>query len=157
VTNKLSQSKLRAFYAAVGRFVLTWAEVETYLDILVLQLNRGAQRAVPHQLIGKIKFVRNALEPNREEPHAAAALNLVAEIERLSSTRHDFIHGSRLGHSVKRSVLSFKLGRLLQPPDKPRRRPVTVTADEVEKTTDQLYELGGKMLDVLEALVTPAH
>lgn len=153
MANKLTPSKMRSLYAAIGRFTLTWADVETYLDVLVLKLRQPTERRLPHQLAEKIKFVRTAIQAERAAPYAKDARSLIDEIEALAETRHNYIHGSRIGHSVERSVLSVTLGRLLQPPKKARGKPVYVTAAEIEKTTDHLYELGGKMLDLLDQIV----
>jgi hypothetical protein len=153
MANKLTQKKIDAFHAAIGRFALTWAEVETYLDLLVLKL-RKPPKGVSHQLSAKIKFVRDALK-DESAPFAKTALRVIAEIEKLADTRHDYIHGGRIGHSVERHTLSMTLGRLLQPRWQDHRPPVRVTAADVEKVTDRLYEIGGELLDLLETLVTP--
>ena len=143
---------MQSLYAAVGRFVLTWADVETYLDLLVLKLRQPTVRRLSHQLSEKIEFVRTAIQSESAAPCAKDTRSLIDEIERLAETRHDYIHGSRIGHSIEQSVLSVTLGRLLQPPKKPRRKPVHVTAPEIEKTADHLYDLGGNMLDLLERI-----
>jgi hypothetical protein len=153
LANKLTNSKRNAFYAAIGRFVLTWAEVETYLDLLVLKLHHPSDD-VSHQLSAKIKFVRKTLR-SESVPASANILRVISEIEQLADTRHDYVHGARIKLSFERSVLSITLGRLLQPRSQSRRRPVQVTAAEIEKVSDRLYELGGELLDVLESLVTP--
>jgi hypothetical protein len=152
MANKLTQKKIGEFHAAIGRFVLTWGEVETYLDLLVLKL-RKPSKEVSHQLSAKIKFVRDALK-GESAPYAKTTLALIAEIEKLADTRHDYVHGSRIRHSVERHTLSMTLGRLLQPRWQKRRMPVRVTAADVEKVTDRLYEIAGELLDLLEALVT---
>jgi hypothetical protein len=152
VTNKLTPSKIRSFHAAIGRFVLTWAEVETYLDLLVLKLRKPDQK-LPHQLAGKIQFIRAALQTERGRGYEKEASKMIDEIEGLADTRHDYVHGSRIGFSVERSVLHVKLGRLLQPTSKPRRKAVQVTAAEIENTTSRLYEVGGELLDLLESMV----
>lgn len=152
MANRITQAKLDALYAAIGRFVLTWADVETYLDLLVLKLRTGLQDEMPHQLARKIKFARKRLQ-SLHIPAAGVGLHLLEEIEQLADTRHDYIHGARIGHSFRESKLTVTLGRLLQPPSRPRRKPVKMTAQEIEKTTDRLYDIGGEMLDVLEDLI----
>jgi hypothetical protein len=153
MANRFTKKKLDAFYAAIGRFVVTWAEVELYLDLLALKMRRPTED-VSHQLQAKINFVREAFQVENS-PFANEALKLIAEIEGLANTRHDYVHGARIGHSFKRSALSVKLGRLLQPRSKPRKKPVRVTTAEIEVNTDQLYFIGGKLLDLLENLATP--
>lgn len=151
MVNRITQAKLDALYVAVGRFVLTWADIEMYLDLLVLKL-RKSQKNIPHQLAPKIKFARRHLEPLNTSI-AQQALRLLKEIEELAETRHDYIHGARIGHAVRNSKLSVTLGRMLQPKSRPRRMPIKVTAAEIEKTTDRLYAIGGELLDVLDGLL----
>jgi len=151
VANKLTKSKRDAFYAAIGRFVLTWAEVEVYLDLLVLKL-RDPTEDVSHQLSAKIQFIRKTLR-SKSTSGAMNILRLISEIEKLSDTRHDYVQGARIKLSFERSELSVTLGRLLQPRSQLRKNPVRVTATEIEKVTDQLDALGGELLDALETLV----
>lgn len=148
MANRITRAKLDTLYGAIGRFVLTWSEVETYLDLLVLKL-RKSETKLPHLLADKIKFARKLLEP----PNTSAArnvLSLLQEIEEFSNARHDYIHGARIGHSFRSSKLSVTLGRLLQPQWRQRRKPTKVTAAEIEEMTDRLYDLGGKLLDLLD-------
>jgi hypothetical protein len=133
---------------------MTWAEVETYLDLLVLRLRKPGQ-TVPHQLAGKIQFIRAALQSERATGYAKEAGKLIDEIGRLANTRHDYVHGSRISFSVERSALHVKLGRLLQPASKPRRKVVQVTAAEIENAADRLYDIGSELLDLLENMVRP--
>jgi hypothetical protein len=51
------------FYAAVGRFVLTWADLEVCLDLLLLKARSrhdSTQRKskIPYQFTEKISFIR---------------------------------------------------------------------------------------------------
>jgi hypothetical protein len=93
---KLSRKKIEAYYTALGRFVTVWAEVEQYLDLLVIIL---AKPDVPHQLSEKIAIIRRKL------PSASAILLLISDIGALADTRHDYVHGSMIGHTVTRSNL----------------------------------------------------
>jgi hypothetical protein len=144
-----THSELRSFYAAIGRFILMWADVENYLDLFVLMIRKPTDHRLPHQLAGKIKFVRDRLQ-FEQTANAPEALKIIDEIDGLANTRHDYIHGGRIGHSIEGAVLFMKLGRWLQPPNRPRRKTVQVSAAEVEEITDRLRELGSKMLDLLE-------
>ena len=60
-----THSQMRSFYAAIGRFVLTWADVENYLDLFVLMTRKPTDHRLPHQLAGKIKFVGIGFNSNR--------------------------------------------------------------------------------------------
>jgi hypothetical protein len=151
VANKLTKRKLVSFYAAIGRFVLTWAEVETFLDLLVIVL-RGSSQSLPHQLSGKLRFVRVALQSETAAPYARDVLPLIDEIEALADTRHDYVHGSIIAHAIEQSALTVTMGRLLQPPSKPRRKPVAVTMVQITRTADRLHEIGDQLLDLVDRL-----
>jgi hypothetical protein len=148
VANKIAKTKIDALYRALGRFILTWAEVELYLDLLVLVLRDG-EKTLPHTLGSKIKFARKNLQPLKSS-HAKVSLRLIGEIEQLANTRHDYIHGARIGFVLSRSELSVTLGRFLQPPSLPRRTPIKVTAANIEETSNRLYAIGGELLDALD-------
>jgi len=145
---KLSKKKIEAYYIALGRFVTEWAEVEQYLDLLVIIL---AKPDLPHQLSGKISVIRRKLGAS-QSPHASAILHLVNEIDALADTRHDYVHGSMIGHMVTRSNLTVTLARLLQPQKKTRRKPANVTAEQITDTADKLYKIGGELLELVAAL-----
>jgi hypothetical protein len=145
---KLSKRKIEAYYTALGRFVTVWAEVEQYLDLLMIVM---AKPDLPHQLSKKIATVRRKLKASHS-PHASAILKLVDDIEALSDTRHDYIHGSIIGHKVTRSNLTITLATFLQPRKKPRRKPTKVTAEQITDTTAQLYKIGGELLELVAAI-----
>lgn len=97
MANRITHSKLHAFYAAIGRFVMMWAELETYVDILLLKLRAGQPGRLPFQLNQKINLIRKALAGrNASDPLVREAIRIVDEIERLSDTRHDYVHGARM-------------------------------------------------------------
>lgn len=148
---KLTKKKIDAFYAALGRFVSEWAEVEKFLDLIVLVLARKKKPKLPFQLSGKIETIRSELR-NSQSPHATTVMRLLDEVEALSETRHDYIHGSVMEHVVTRSTLTVALGRLLQPSHKPRRPLMRVTAAQISTTADRLREIGDALLDLGDAL-----
>jgi len=156
MANKLTANKIREFHAAIGRFVLTWAEVEFGLDLLVIIMHRLSRRSgstPSHELSAKINLIRsktNALPCLSD--YRPAINGLINEIKSLSDTRHDYVHGAAVQHAIERSTLVVTMGRLLQPPKKPRRKPIRVTASLVTQTSDRLRAIGDQLLDLAETI-----
>ena len=73
---------------------------------------------------------------------------LIDEIQNLSETRHDYVHGAAMEYDVEQFTLSVKMGRLLQPLKKPRRKLIKVTASQIRQISDRLHEIGGELLDL---------
>jgi hypothetical protein len=57
VANRLTTAKLEAYYAAIGRFVVAWADMELCLDMLVLVAG-SPKYPLPHQLSEKIDLAK---------------------------------------------------------------------------------------------------
>jgi hypothetical protein len=155
MTNKLTGRKLDEFYAAIGRFVLTWAEVEFGLDLLVIIVRQhsASDTRLPHQLSAKIDFIRSQTKTIPCLNDYRLAINeIIDEIAILSDTRHDYVHGTALEHAIERSALVVSMGRLLQPPKKERRKSIRVTALLIKHTSDRLHAIGGQLLDLAEIL-----
>jgi hypothetical protein len=145
------------FHAAIGRFVLEWAGMEVSLDLLLLaaRLSREAtQRTpkLPHQFAEKIALIRSEIK-ELDSAYWAEISVLLDEISSYADTRHDFVHGSIIGHYIEQGVVTATLGRLLQPQRRPRRKPVKVTAREITETSDRIGGFGDRLLDIAEALV----
>ena len=156
MSSELTEKKIDEFHASIGRFVLTWAEVELDLDLLVLIVRRLSLRSdiePRHELSEKIKFIRSEGATN---PRLSAFRSIIEratdEIRLLSDTRHDYVHGAAFKYAIERQILNVTMWRLLQPSKKPHRSPVKVTASLVDKTADQLDIIGGKLLDLAEAI-----
>jgi hypothetical protein len=145
---KLSKRKVETYYAALGRFVTVWAEVELFLDLLVVIL---AKPDLPYQLSGKLSIIRKKLNV-LQSSYVKAIFVLLDEIEALADTRHDYVHGSIIGQIATRSELTVTLARLLQPRNRPRRKPAKITAAQIHGTTNRLHEIGGQLVDLVEAI-----
>ncbi len=137
-----------AFYLALGRFVLSWSELEMGLDVLVLIARglTGRRDSVPHQLSGKLRFIEQRLSAF-SDAHRDALTPLLTEIDGLTATRHDFVHGATFGFEPDRKGLVMTLWRLLQPRGQ-RREPIKVTARQVEKVADRVREITDELLDL---------
>jgi hypothetical protein len=72
------------------------------LDLLVVIL---AKPDIPHQLSGKLSIIRKKLKGS-QSPHVSAITHLLDEIEALSDTRHDYVHGSIIEQVATRSELT---------------------------------------------------
>ena len=156
MSNKLTEKKIDKFHASIGRFVLTWAEVELDLDLLVLIVRRLSLRSdiePRHELSEKIKFIRSEGATNPLlSPFRSIIERATNEIRLLSDTRHDYVHGAAFKYAIEREILDAAMWKLLQPSKKPNRPPVKVTASLVDKTADRLDVIGGKLLDLAEAI-----
>jgi hypothetical protein len=113
---KSDPNPYQKFYAAIGRFVLTWTDLEISLDLLLLTLipeddQRNAK--LPHQLRDKIGLIRAAIKSlsNADQMAVTEALD---EISGYADTRHDFVHGGRISHFIEQGTITVTLGRLLQ-------------------------------------------
>ena len=154
-----TQEKVREFHAALGRFVLAWADLEFGLDTLVMEtrwLGTPEIRATKlhHQLAEKLKFVRkhvNTIEAIR--PREAEITLLLNEIKALVETRHDFVHSAALQYRIGKVSVTVLMGRWLQPDNKPRRDPVRVTTKQINETADKIGRLSTRMDDLLGALM----
>jgi hypothetical protein len=149
-------TSLEEFYAAIGRFVLTWADLEVFLDLVLLKtrLRREASQRksiLPHQFADKIALIRSETKELGIANHAAIS-NLLDEISRYADTRHDFVHGSIIAHYIDQGIMTATLGRLLQPPRRPRRKPVKVTVPEITEISDRIHGFGDRLLDIVKTL-----
>ena len=84
--NKLTKSELERFYAAMGRFVIAWADMEHCLDLVLLN-GRKLKSPLPHQLSEKTNFVREVLASVISPTNATSVLRLIDEIDKLAPTR----------------------------------------------------------------------
>jgi hypothetical protein len=66
--------------------------------------------------------------------------------------RPSLIHGGAIGYARKKETLSVTLGRLLQPKNKPRQPPLTITVAEINRITKRVIAVGDRLLDILEAI-----
>lgn len=150
-------NKTQAFDAALGRFVRVWADLEVGLDLLALSLREkiapDRRRKISHQLSGKIEFVRQQtelLDPvQRWKP---VIITLLDEIDAVSETRHDFVHGAIFRSHIGKPYVTVMMARILQPPSRKRRPPVNVTTKQLTETADFVFGLGDRMFDLVQAL-----
>jgi hypothetical protein len=82
------------FYAAIGRFVLTWAHLEICLDLLLLKIVKTPDRRakLPHQLADKMSLIRSEINKLTHDRQIATT-EVLDEISKYADTRHDFVHG----------------------------------------------------------------
>jgi hypothetical protein len=137
------------FYAAIGRFVVQWTGMEFALDLLLLN-TRPTQRPaenirLPHQLDSKIKSIRAQMQ-YIDDPYRETIEQLLSEISRYASTRHDLMHGAIIDPVINESGITATLYRLLQPARQPRRRPVKATATQITGISEHIRALGDRLL-----------
>jgi hypothetical protein len=147
-------NKIQAFHAAVGQFVVAWADLEQGLDFLALFSARtpGPRSGkVPRQLAPKVCFIRQGVDaiPHLRE-HKVGIIALLDEVQSLGQTRHDFVHGAAMRHFGRMSS-HVTFTRLLQPPKQELRPEITVSIAEISKTADRVHELGNEVWDLLDS------
>ena len=150
-------NKVQAFHAAVGQFIVAWADLEHGLDFLVLLSARtSGERSgkVPHQLSGKIFFIRKRVHaiPHLRE-HEEGLTALLDEVQGLGQTRHDFVHGAAI-QRFGRKLSNVTFTRLLQPPKQERRPESMVSIAEIVQAADRVHELGNQIWDLLEGMAS---
>jgi hypothetical protein len=154
---KTQRIPYQEFYAAIGRFVLTWAGLEICLDLLLLTVipdGERAKRKLPHQLGDKIALIRSEIK-RLTHARQTAITEVLDEISSYADSRHDFVHGGSIHHLIEQGVMTVTLARLLQPSRRPRRTPVKVTPPQIEVISDRIHHLGDRLLDFAEdALLT---
>ncbi|MGA3302794.1 MAG: hypothetical protein ABSC72_05840 [Methylovirgula sp.] len=147
--------KVEAFQLALGRFVLEWSGMEFSLDLLVLaswKLQTPKRAKPPHNLSGKLDAIREVARGEKLASFALAIDGIAREIEAMADERHDYIHGASVQMFEAERPFSVSLGRLLQPRNRPRRRPVKVTAADLNKAANRARSIGDRTLDLAESV-----
>jgi len=94
----LDQTKI--LYQFIGALSVAWAQVETILDyfngvLIMHQIN--SELKLPKSLKPKIGFFQNSFDRMPElAPFRKSAFNIVSELNRLKTIRHDAVHGVAL-------------------------------------------------------------
>jgi hypothetical protein len=145
------------FFAAIGRFAVTWAGLEFCLDLLLLSImsrhgNSQQEVKFPYQLRDKIALARSKIA-DFDSDHRAAISELLNEIWSYADNRHDFIQGGMVNYYIEEGVITATLWRLLQPRGRARRKPVKVTALEITLTSDRIHSLGDRLLNIAQTLL----
>jgi hypothetical protein len=115
---------------------------------------RGAteqKSKLPHQFAEKIVLIRSETKELGSAQQLAIS-ELLDDITSYADTRHDFVHGAIIDHYIEQGVITARLWRLLQPPRRPRRKPVKVTAPEITQISDRIRGFADRLLDIAEAL-----
>jgi hypothetical protein len=146
--------KFDALFAAIGEFVVEWARTEHVLDLVVLMLCRRMRRLkAPHQLNRKTQWLRDCAEKQERLASIAEELTrLATDIDALSEQRHRYVHDALVDHTETARPLVVTLYGLLQPPDRPRRKPVKVTAKDIRDAIPSVKSIGDRALDLAEAV-----
>jgi hypothetical protein len=150
---KRTSTLRRQFYQSVGRFTLTWASMENGLDILAVtstSLGSPERAKTPHQLADKVEFVRKHLLPKLPPDHSFKLGLILKKIDELAVNRHDVIHGAGMAEERDGEAFVVSLWRLLQPRNKPRRKMVKITSDQIDKMTEDVFDIWGELLDFAE-------
>lgn len=145
------------FYRSIGRLVVSWSFLEVGIDLLFLKLwNMTGRSRYPnpdHNLSEKIKRCRSLLS-DVSLGCSAELKEILDAADMLKLERHDVVHGSVIGHKVADGTLSVTQARLLQPPKKPRHSPKTRSSIDLDKASDEVDRLHGRLFDLLYELTS---
>jgi hypothetical protein len=145
-------SKVQAFHAAVGQFIVAWADLEHGLDFLALLSARASGQPsgnMPHQLSRKICFIRQRVDAIAHlQEHEAGIIALLDEVQALCPTRHDFVHGAAIQHFGRMSS-NVTFTRLLRPRKQELRPETMVSIAEIVKVAERVHKLGNQVWDLL--------
>ncbi len=147
---------LESLFNLVGFVVVQWGQAEQSLDLIVAMLyqdfggNKFVKR-LPKMLSTKISFIRKCLE---EIPELAIFQNpiddVITEFERLSSIRHDFIHGA-IADTVPENG-AFKFVKLDFEKEIHVLRDFSVNGSHVPKLRAELIKLGADTINVAKSI-----
>jgi hypothetical protein len=97
-----------AFFSALGRLTISWAQIELGIDLTVTILHyslngQELEREMPWSLKRKLKYMRRCFNGLRIHGKAFELLAptieaLAGEIDAASEFRHDLLHGFALSH-----------------------------------------------------------
>jgi hypothetical protein len=147
-TTASTRRKMEAIYAALGRFVLAWADLESGIDLLFLNLRlrlpKGEEYYKPEfQLSAKIKIIRRFLPKLRlKRGRDAIIADVLVDVELIANTRHEYVHGAMIGRDVEATPATATLSRILTPGGRIQ-APVTVTAKKIRDTARDVRKIAG--------------
>ena len=139
-----------AFFAAIGRFTVSWAQLELGLDcvveIMYLGFNgKDIEPEMPRALKQKLKFLRIAIKKLSIPDDAAKGyFKLFDQITAAAVIRNDIIHGvitehvEHSGEATMVHALRNKSGVF--------KKEFTMTTSELLKATNEAQRLGSKTL-----------
>lgn len=149
------------FFAAIGRFVLSWGHLEIALDFAVNTIyhdlgGNTREAEAPRAFSRKVKFFRRSLAhlPINEEnlqTYNDFLNTLLTEAE----NRHDLIHGAAVYHEEGASVA--ELVRLNKGAIDPNRPTVKVTAVSILQAAVRVQRLAATMFEIAKAIILVAR
>lgn len=143
--------QLENFRAALGEFVLKWSDMELCLDLLLLSSrDRNERRKLPHEIAAKLKQLRKHAERSELAQQRSAIIQLASDIETMTTQRHDYVHGAALEMFEKQHPMTVMMGRMLQPKNRERQRPVKVTSRMLRDAAHMAFTYGTRALDLAE-------
>ena len=155
LTTASTRRKMEAIYAALGRFVLAWADLESGIDLLFLNLRLRLPKSEEYykpefQLSAKIKIVRRFLpKPLRlKRGRAAMIADVLVDVESVANTRHEYVHGAMIGRDVEATPATATLSRVLTPGGRIQ-APATVTAKKIRDTARDVRKIADRLWDLI--------
>lgn len=147
-----------AFFASVGRLAVTWAFLETNIDMIVTVTYREAggdqiEDEMPRALKRKLRYLTKVFTSSAQlADFRRRVMPILKVVAKESNVRHDIIHGS-----VKSLPSAWKDGiamsRLIREGDLIRERPFTVTPEDVNEASYRALTLARELLSVAQDLL----
>ncbi|MEZ5890490.1 MAG: hypothetical protein R3D52_09750 [Xanthobacteraceae bacterium] len=149
-------NKEQAFHAAVGRFVISWGDMENGLDFLALLIRRHfpvrRHQKAPQKLCEKIDFLKKQVDSLADVNECA---NLLDQIKTLAKTRHDLIHGAaiiwRFDRNKPAKVTFDRFFSARRQPDR------TITTEEIIEIAERVGCLGDRVWDMVDGIVAASQ
>lgn len=152
-----TDDEMEALYKAVGSMVIQWGQAEQTLDMIVALLfhnydgNKLSKR-IPKMLDPKIKFIKSCFDTSPElAKHKDRGYALLSEFERLSSKRHEMIHGAIADVIPEDDVFKFTKLDIINGYHHVREFDFDIK--EFPKLIDELIKLGANSIKLADALM----
>lgn len=152
-----TSKKDEEFFGAIGRLVVSWSSLEMALDAMIDLIHRGLggnklEPERPRALQRKLNYLRRYFKslPGMEPSGLAGFLLLFKQIEDLSESRHDIIHGAVLenaeGSGEAKMLRFLHKGGLLE------HKNISTDTASILRSANEAMQLSNKTFGALNAM-----
>lgn len=143
------------FSASVGTFILSWAELELWVDLIVLKISHLVTKPsgnLKHQWSEKFQFVNKHSHLIQDQVLSNKLRQQMLKANKLVDDRHDFIHAAAVERIIRKNSLNVTFARLLQPNKKDRRLPRQVSAEDIDNLTNKIQQVVDELVEIASSL-----